>query len=135
MAIDTIAVAAAPAINSYCALALTIWISFWKFLSVGFSFSGLKNGLQLSMNIVVWPTPTDWTKYADGNRFGSYIGLSLRTIFPSINLSSSCLYHLTGLNSVASSPKPLPKYWLVTTVSDDFNSWTALGNSRKVLVL
>ena len=107
LAIDTIAVAAAPARKSYSELALTIWISFWKLLSVGFSFSGLKNGLQLSMNIVVSAAPTDWVKYAVGNNLGSYSGLSLRTIFPSINLSSNCLYHLTGLTSVASSPKPL----------------------------
>ena len=62
------------------------------------------------MNITVDPIPTDCVRYAVGKRLGSYNGLSLRTILPSINLSSSCLYHLTGLVSVASSPKPLPKY-------------------------
>ena len=68
----------------------------------------MKNGLQLSMNIDVEPTPTDCIKYALGNKLGSYKGLSLRTILPSIYLSSICLYHLTGLTSVSESPKPLP---------------------------
>ena len=87
------------------------------------------------MNITVEPIPTDCVRYAVGKRLGSYRGLSLRTILPSINLSSICLYHLTGLVSVASSPIPLPKYWLVTTVSEDLISPTVLGNSTNVLVL
>ena len=98
-AADTTAVAAAATLSEL----LSMTISFWKSVLTRFSFLALKNGLKLLTYTTVDPTPTDCIKFVVGNILPSYNSRLLLTILPSINRSSVCFVHLTGLFSLVSS--------------------------------
>ena len=104
-------------------------ISFWKSVLTRFSFLALKNGLKLLTYTTVDPTPTDCIKFVVGNILPSYNSRLLLTILPSINRSSVCFVHLTGLFSLVSSKTPGPSYAFVSTEFDDVISTTLLSFS------
>ena len=124
-AAETTAVAAAATLSAL----LNITISFWKSVLTKFSFLGLKNGLKLLTYTIVDPIPTDFIRFVVGNILPSYSSRLLLTILPSINRSSVCFVHLTGLFSLVSSKTPLPLYAFVSTELDDVISTTLLSFS------